>query len=304
MVLLVFAVLNPSFVWVAGLTLGIALSCLLVQAILYRPPENHIGVIYQAGRFWRFVGPNEWAILIPRIHEAMTPISLNIQRVDLTFSDLLTRDLMPLTCEFVAYFLLDLRKARTDFLIQALHIPKEGWNSIIETVLREVANEVVASIDLQQLLTPQGRNWLKARLSEQLAERVESLGLLVNPRTGVTVQALRPTKAVSRAVVDRFVATLLGDAALDRVRPIVERLCGDGSGVAWEALLLEWASAVVQQGAPPQVMIASTDRLGTDRHVRDTLPVHLQAVSDTEASAATRKKKRADLSDDRDKEAA
>lgn len=253
---LILAAFKSSLIWVAAPLLALALSWSLLCAFLYRPPEIHVGVIYRFGRLWRLVEPDEWIVVIPWVNEIKPPISLHLRRVEVALSDVLTRDHIPINGDLVVYYQLDLRHTRSNFRPQALRIPEEGWNSIISTVLRETANEVVGGMDLRQLLTPEGRGFLKRELSARLAERVQSLGLIVNPHTGVSVQALRPADAVCRATVDRFAAAFLGKAALDRVRPILEELDRDHLDAAWEALLLEWAAAVAQHGKSPEIVVS------------------------------------------------
>jgi hypothetical protein len=180
--------------------------------------------------------------------------------------------------KLVAYYRLGLRLASADFQSQALRIPTKGWNSIIRTVLREVANEVMSGTPLLQLLAPEGRVRFKQVLSETLAQQIRSLGLIVNPQTGVSVQGLRLTEAAWHAMMDRFAAEDLGQAALTRVRPILEELNQHHSEVAWEALLLEWAAAVAQRGNLPQAVIAPANGLGRSRYVEGALPTALQVV--------------------------
>jgi len=287
---LVLTAFKSSFIWVAAPLLGAALSYSLLHLFLYRPPEDHLGVIYRLGRFSRWVGPDEWEVVIPGIDEIKCPISLHLRRMEINLSDLLTQDQVPVDCKLVAYYQLDLRHAGPHFRSQALRIPGEGWNSIIRTVLQETANEVIGGIALQELLTSEGRRLLKHTLSSKLAQRVQDLGLLISPRTGVSVQVLKPTDAVWRAMVDKFAAASLGEAALDRVRSILEELSRADPKLAWQALLLEWAAAVVQQGNLPQFVIASGDVLGRNGHTQSTLPSALQAaLQDIAASAAERR---------------
>jgi regulator of protease activity HflC (stomatin/prohibitin superfamily) len=258
-VALVLAAFKPSLIWVVAPLLATALSYTLLRLLVYQPPENHLGVIYRFGRFSRWVDPDEWEVVIPGLDKVMRPISLHMRRVELNLSSLLTQDRVPVVCELVAYYQLDLRRAREEFRIQALRIPSEGWNSIIRTVLRETASEVIGGATLDELLTPEGRRRFKHMLSAELAQRVQGLGMLVNPRTGVSVQVLKPTDAVSQAMVDQFIATPLGKAALERVRPILKELDRQYPGIGWETLFLQWASTVVRDGAEavPSVVIGS-----------------------------------------------
>jgi hypothetical protein len=258
---LTFTAFKSFMIWIAAPLLMLALLYSVLRVSLYRPPENHLGVIYQLGRLWRLVGPDEWVCVIPWVNEIKLPISLHLRRAEISFCDLLTEDQVPVDCDLLAYYQLDLRLARAEFCSQALRIPDEGWNSIIRTVAQEAASEIIGGIAFQQLLTPEGRGHLKCTLSALLADRVRGLGLIVNPRTGVSMQTLKPTNAIWCAMVDRFAGVLLGEAALDRVRPILQELSQHYPEVAWDALLLEWAAAVTKEGVVPQVVMASGGRL-------------------------------------------
>jgi regulator of protease activity HflC (stomatin/prohibitin superfamily) len=230
---LVITAFMSAVIWAAAPLLMLALLYSVLRVSLYRPPENHLGVIYQLGRLWRLVGPDEWVCVIPWVNEIKLPISLHLRRAEISFCDLLTEDQVPVDCNLLVYYQLDLRLARAEFWSQALRIPDEGWNSIIRTVAQETAGEIIGGIAFQQLLTPEGRGHLKCTLSALLADRVRGLGLIVNPRTGVSMQTLKPTNAIWCAMVDRFAGVLLGEAALDRVRPILQELSQHYPEVAW-----------------------------------------------------------------------
>jgi hypothetical protein len=250
------AAFRPSTIWVAAPLLGLALSHSLLYVCLYRPPEDHLGVIYRFARFSRLVKPDEWCFIIPGIHEIKDPVSLNVRRLEANLSDMLTQDHVPIHCKLTVYYQRDLRHADAHFRSQALYIPDEGWNSMIRTVLREAANEVVSGITFQQLLTPRKRRHFKWRLSALLAERVRHLGLIINPKTGISVQVLKPADVIWQALVDRSAAVSLGEAALARIHPILEDLSQRHPEIAWETLLLEWAAAVTKEGTIPQVLVA------------------------------------------------
>jgi hypothetical protein len=267
-----------SVIWIAASLLGLSLSYSLLHTCLYRPPEDHLGVIYQLGRLWRLVEPDRWIFVLPGVHTVKAPISLHVRRVPMTLSDLLTQDQVPIDCELIAFYQLDLRLADANFQSQALHIPEDGWNSVIKTVLQETANEVVGGIPFQQLLTPVGRNRLKRTLSALLAERVGRLGLMVSRQTGVSIQMLKPADAIWRAMRDRWAAVSLGEAALARVLPMLQELSQRHPEIGWEALLLEWAAVMAKEGTVPQVLVAPDQGpavaalAGTDRQQAEGQP--------------------------------
>lgn len=287
LVLLVLAVFDRSLLWIGVPLLGLALLGLALPALLYRPPELHLGVIYRLGRFGRWVGPDEWTLVLPWLEQIRPPISLHLRRIEIKLSDLLAQDRVPIDCELIVYYQLDLRLADPHFWPQALLIPAEGWNSIVRTVLREAAAEVAGGLHSQQLLRPASRGLFKQRLSALLAERVLNLGMVVNPRTGVSVQALKPAEAIWQAMLDRLAAASLGEAALARVRPMLEALSQSHPDVAWEVLLLEWAAAVAQTGNSPQAIIAQPDSLGQGGRAQDAFRTARRVVVQAEGTPDT-----------------
>ncbi len=187
-------------------------------------------------------------------------LSLHLRRTEVSLRDLLTVDGVPVDCELLVYYQLDLRLADAHFQAQALRIPDEGWNSIVKTVLQEVAGEVVGDVNFNELLNPAGRGHLKRTLSAQLAERIEGLGLVINPQRGVSVQVVRPAGTIWQAMLDKLAAESLGEAAVSRLLPMLDELGKRNPEVTWEALLLQWAAAATKEGGVPPVLIAPNGR--------------------------------------------
>jgi regulator of protease activity HflC (stomatin/prohibitin superfamily) len=249
---------RSSLIWMAVPFLVLALYSTLSYLFLYRPPEGYLGVIYQFGRFLRLVEPDEWVIILPGLHQIKEPIGLHLRQIEVRLSDLLTRDQVPVDSQLLVSYQFDLRQANTHLQPQILHISSETWGSIIRTGLQEVANEVMSGFTVQELLTPRGRRCFKQTLSTLLATRVQDLGLVINPLTGVSVQALKPTAVIWQAMVERSAAVSLGEASLARVYPMLEELNQRHPGVAWEAMLLEWAAVMTKDEAVPQVLFVPT----------------------------------------------
>ena len=60
-----------------------------------------------------------------------------------------------------------------------------------------------------------------------------------------------------QAMVEHSAAESLGEAALARVRPMLQELSQLHPEISWEALLLEWAAVMAKEGTTPQVLVAS-----------------------------------------------
>jgi regulator of protease activity HflC (stomatin/prohibitin superfamily) len=253
--LLIAALFEPFLFWAAVPLLGFALAYTLTRACIYRPPEDHLGVVYQLGRLWRLVEPNRLIFVLPGVRTVKDAISLHVRQVTVCLPDLLTQDQVPIDCELIVFYQLDPRLAVTDFQAQALRISEGGWNSAIKTVLQETAGEVIGGIPFQQLLKPSGRHRLKRALGALLAERLQRFGVVVDQRTGVSLQALKPADVIWQAMQERLAAVSLGEAALARVLPMVQELSQQHPDIGWEALLLEWAAVIAKEGAVPQVLV-------------------------------------------------
>lgn len=245
----ILATFRLSFIWVAAVLLGLATSLSLLRYLLYRPPENHLAVMYRFGRFGHLVGPDEWSYVIPGIHEIRVEMSLRPRRAEASLEDLWTRDRVPVHCDLLVFYQLDLRRARINFRSQALTIPDEGWHSIVRTVLQEAAGEVVGDMGLDELLSSVGRADLKSTLSRELAERLKGLGIVINLETGVSVQRVKPADSVWRALADLGAAESLGEAARARMQPLLNEINWKRPGVGLDALLVQLAAAVAKDGS-------------------------------------------------------
>jgi len=246
------AVFKSPFIWVAAVLLGVALALLILQRILYRPTENHVATVYRFGRLGHLVGPDEWTYVIPGMHEVKTEMALRPRRAEASLTDLWTTDQIPVDCDLLVFYLVDLRHARAGFRAQALTIPDDGWNSMVRSVIQEAAGQAVGDMRLDELLSSAGRAGLKSTLSAELAGRLKDLGIVVNPQTGVSVQRVKPARTVWDAMADLGAAETLGEATVRRLHPMLEELDRRGAEVALEMLLLELAAAVAKDGTAPQ----------------------------------------------------
>jgi hypothetical protein len=258
---LIAALFAPVVVWVAAPLLALALTLLMVHMCLYRPPEDHVGVVYKLGRFSRLVEPDEWVITLPGIHETKKPISLHARRLDAAFTEVPTKDQMPVDCKLVVFYQCDLRHADAALRTEALSMPDQSWNTVVGTALRECVEEVVSDIPFSELLSAEGRARLRQRLGQRLGRRVRPMGVLVNSGWGISVQMLRPAMAIWQAMLELSAAGSLGEAALARVRPMLQEVSERHPEVSWEALLLEWASVVAKDGTVPQMLVAPDQAL-------------------------------------------
>jgi hypothetical protein len=232
------------------------LASLPLRCLVYRPPENSVGVIYLFDRLWYVAGPNETVLRIPLLHRVEHLIGLKTRRADVFLSNRLTRDGVPMEINCIVYFRVDVRWAKSDFRLQALGYNEEIWRQITGTSLTSVANEVIAGLTMGEILASDGKLRLKRALSVLLARRARELGLVTNPRYGVMVESIVPARRIWEAMVEQMAAPSLGGAAHGIVEPMLE-LVKHHPHIGGELLQMGWTAAITRGQAPPGVLVSS-----------------------------------------------
>jgi regulator of protease activity HflC (stomatin/prohibitin superfamily) len=254
-VALVLTVLRPSLLWFGVWLLIVALYGLAFTCSLYRPPEDHLGVLYRFDRFHRWAKPDQWIVRIPWADTERARVNLQMRQVLVVLPDLATQDQVPVNSEVMVAYRLDPQGMDRSLIPQFLAFSKADWDGIITTTLREVAIQVVARMAFLHLSSVRGLRELKEALGTELSERLRLLGLIIVPRSGVTVQAVRTTDAVREVLIQRYAAEPLGAAALARVRPMLTELEQADIDNARNALLLAWGATIVQGASPPSIVL-------------------------------------------------
>ena len=247
------------------------LASLPIRFVMYRPPENSVGVIYLFDRLWYVAGPNETVLRIPLLHRVRRPISLKTRRADVFLSSRLTKGGIPMDVNCIVYFRVDVRWAKSDFRLQALEYSDEIWRQIAGTSLTGVVNEVIAGLAMGEILASDGKPRLKRALSVLLARRAGELGLVTNPRYGVMVESIVPARRIWEAMVEQMAAPALGGAAQEIVEPLAE-LVQQYPHIGGELLQMGWTAAITRGDAGPGVLVSA--RNGSERMERSSTVRH------------------------------
>lgn len=227
-----------------------------ILGILYRPTENHVGVIYRFGRFNRFVDPDRWAFVCPIFETFSRETKLDIRTAQISLTDVYTKNHIALDVDLKIFYLVDLREADEDRRLQVLRLPTDNaWDEIVRTNINDVArNQIFVAKDFAELITPEGRGYLKQALSGSLAQRVHGFGILMNPRFAVNIVNIQPNAEFKKALMDESAAKALGTAAATRLAPLVQGFVDQQQEKAVFALIMQIASAVAKTGEIPDVM--------------------------------------------------
>lgn len=236
-----------------------------IMNTFYRPTENHVGVIYSKwGKFKRFASPDKWTILSPAFEIVSKEVRLDMRTTKIILENVLTRDKVAIDVEMKVFFSVDVRETLESKRIQVLRFESENaWEEIVKTGVTDIArNTIIISRSFDELVSETGRSYLKQALSSAAAHRVRSFGILMN-RFAVSIMNLQPNKAVQRALQEESVAKTIGNAAADRIRPLLEEYGGKGQEQAILALVMQMAAAVQKTGQMPDVVFPNASDLST-----------------------------------------
>jgi regulator of protease activity HflC (stomatin/prohibitin superfamily) len=229
--------------------------------VLYRPTENHVGIIYSRwGKFKRFANPNEWTLVSSAFEFVAREVRLDMRTAKITLENVLTRDQVAIDLEMKVYYWVDVRQVSEDRKIQALRFESDApWEEIVKTGITDlVRNVIVISRSFDELVSDVGLSYLKQALSGALALRVGSFGILMN-RFAVSIMSLQPNKTFQQALQERSAAKAFGNAAAERVRPIFEQLNDQDQRKAFLTLIMQIAAAVARNGQSPDIMLPYLD---------------------------------------------
>jgi len=239
--------------------------------ILYRPTENHIGVIYRFGRFHRFVSPDRLVFTIPWIEEVDNETRLDMRTSQISLSDVYTSEKVAVNIDFKVFYFVDLRKADESRRLQVLRFPTDNaWDEIVRTAVNDVArNRVFIAKSFNELNSKDGRAYLKMALSSEVAERVRGFGIFINPRFGVNIADLQPNEEFRKALMEESAASTVGSAAMSRLIPLLDRIREQNQEKAVYMLIMQIASAVAKNGTVPDVIFPNPEEYPSGGIVRD-----------------------------------
>jgi regulator of protease activity HflC (stomatin/prohibitin superfamily) len=225
--------------------------------ILYRPMENHVGVIYRCGRFNRFADPDHWTGLFPLIDTVEQEVPLDIRITRIQLQDVYTSDPVAVDLDLKIFYVVDLRRVAPELRMDALRLPGDrSWDQIVHTSINDIArNTVCLTKTFDELNSPKGREYLKIALSAALHERVKAFGILVKPRGGVGIVDLQPNAEFRKALMENSAAEALGAAAVSRLGPFMEQRFDLKQEKAVASMFMQIASAIVRGEPIPAVLV-------------------------------------------------
>lgn len=227
-----------------------------IAKLLYRPTENHVGVIYRMGRFHRFVDPDRLVFTIPILESIVQETRLDMRTCQISLQDVYTREKIPVNVEFKVFYFVDLRTVDVERRLQVLRFPSEiAYDEIVRTAVNDTArNQVFISKPFDELNSRAGRAYLKATMSSEVAERVRGFGICINPRFGANLVNLQPNEEYRQALMEESAAESLGSAAVSRLNPLLEKMLEQKQEKAIYTLIMQIASAIVKNGDVPDVI--------------------------------------------------
>jgi regulator of protease activity HflC (stomatin/prohibitin superfamily) len=225
-----------------------------MTSFLYRPAENHIGIVYRSDRFNRLATPDRWTFLLP-FEEVTKEVSMDMRTAIVSLRDVLTRDQVLTDLDLKVFFSVDVRQTDPTRLLQVVRfVNDEAFEQIIKTNTNDVVrNMVFASRDFAELNSVHGRAWLKENLSREIGQRVRNFGILVG-EFGVNIAGFQPNASYLEALKERSAAYTQGLAELERNRPALTAAQELTREPAIISVLMSLASTITKTGQIPEIV--------------------------------------------------
>lgn len=247
------------------LILGIAIAVWMMLKYSYRPQENHIGVLYQRGRFQRFILPDEWIFLTPLWSSISHEIGLFMQTAIVELTDVELADGLVVDARFKVFYKVDPYQANPENLLQILRFRGSEWSGLIQTGIEDIVrNQVFLNMTYEELNGSRRNRNIKKLVSQEIASRVKGFGVLVNAEYGVMLAEVHPNQKYREAVQASRAAVPMSQATYERLRPILDMLKSLKIEDAHAALLLEIASKIVETGQLPEMYLTPTSETLAD----------------------------------------
>lgn len=234
----------------------------LVIPYLYRPPENHLGVIYRFGRFHRMVPPDQWILRLPYIDTIHREISLYMRTADLQLKNVELRGGLTVDLRLKVFFKIVIQLVQPENFIQVMRFEGPEWAEMIKTSIEDIIrNQYFLAHTYPEIIDQRMTREIKRQISFEIANRMKAFGIAINDSHGVMVINLQPNNTYLKAVEASKAAASLGEAALERLKPILDTLGKLNPDDARRALLLELASKILEVEELPDLVITPNEDL-------------------------------------------
>lgn len=239
---------------------GFGLFFLVVKQ-RYRPSENHLGMVYWSGRFHRFVNPDDWTFLVPYFESVKFESPLSMRTAEFELRKVELQDGLTVDAHFKVFFKTDLRLTPPENLPQVLTFDGQEWPiAIIKTGMEDIArNQVFLDMSLDRLNSMRKSREIKNLFSREIASRAGMFGILINEEHGATLVNVQPNEAYANALQKNMAAKHIGQAAIERLNPVLSAIKQMRRDDARSALLLEIASKVLEVTDLPDIALYSSE---------------------------------------------
>lgn len=262
----VFAGFGDGLLAIGAGALGVIFALLAVTVHGYVTPQCTVTVFRDPNNYVTRLVTEGQRILYSTLREHPAEvIDTAIKSTEDRYNGFRTKDDVPVDIRVKLYFRLDPTLIREDELPQLVTLNEDAWKSLVRTVTRGTVLTCVGQQRYRHMVPGECRDALCAALSREAGKALRSLGVVMSPGFGVSIQDIQPTNAILEAITDQTIAPLKGQAAVKALEPITGRYGEQGT---LEAAI---AAAITTTGTVPSVLQEEVDR-GTLTAVRPRKP--------------------------------
>lgn len=241
----------PAAICLVGPLWSVMLLCSLSN-YLYRPPEDHIGVVYRFGRFYTYVNPDDYVLLFPVLDRIRAEVSRQPRIVAVDNLELETLDHVHVIAQLQVFYHLDVRRLQiVDLRSTLLAIGMSGTDELIKRAVTSLIHSVVRGMSVPDVESFYHRRLLGELLSRRLANELSPFGLVLHTASSVSILSLHLEDRVRQAKIDRLIAPDKGEALRQRLGPVLGNVHRSLPGEGLTALLAAYAATIMENGQAP-----------------------------------------------------
>lgn len=249
--LFLFAVAAHSFPWLLGLLSLAGLSAIVLSLMLYRPPEDHLGVVMRWDHFSRWVLPRQWTLLVPIVDGLKAEINLQPRLFASERRETQTEEHIKVWVTLHVAYHFDPRAIQdAQMRNKVLGLADMELEGAINQMVEGIVHNMIGGMSLGQLYRYYSNGDLALGLSQRVAGVLQLLGIRVNRQSGVVIHDLWIEEEVRLAMIQRLTAQLQGLAELDRLQPLLNEMGKHAPQETLAAALTDYTNGLGRNGRP------------------------------------------------------
>jgi regulator of protease activity HflC (stomatin/prohibitin superfamily) len=171
--------------------------------------ENYVAPVFRLGMYHRVCGPGFFWV-IPVLERVGEPVKSGIRFTSLSVPGALSKDSIPIDINLKIFFRFDPEQTQRKIAAQLVRVLPHVLTDIAKDYADSFLRQVVANFSAQDICSGKVVTRVQKLLTRTLAEKLAFLGYVIDPGSGVLINAITAAPEFRKAMLDanRYEVTL------------------------------------------------------------------------------------------------